>query len=38
MGGRQASPVMIEVGVEWKLLVTHRHTRCQKEFIFWVVR
>ena len=38
MGGRQASRVMMELGVEWNLLVTHRHTRCQKEFIFWVMR
>ena len=38
MGGRHASRVRMEVGVEWKLLVIYRHTRCQKEFIFWVVR
>ena len=28
----------MEVGVEEKLLVTHRQTRCQKEFIDSVVR
>ena len=28
----------IEVGVEQKLLVTYWQTRCQKEFIDWVVQ
>ena len=33
MGGRQASRVRMEVGVEKKQLVTHLHVLCQKEFI-----
>ena len=33
IGGRQASRVRMEVGVEKKQLVTHLHTLCQKEFI-----
>ena len=33
MGGRQASRVSMEVGVEKKQLVTHLHVLCQKEFM-----
>lgn len=32
-GGRQASRVRIDVGVEKKHLVTYLHILCQKEFI-----
>ena len=32
-GGRQASLVRMDVGVEKKQLVTHLHVLCQKEFI-----
>ena len=33
IGGRQASRVRMEVGVEKKQLVTHLHALCQKAFI-----